>query len=49
MISKMENSKRGVLNSIRAWRNNMANTVSKTDVCVWLVRDESLRKYDVGA
>jgi hypothetical protein len=49
MINKMDNFKGGVLNSIRGWRTNMANTVSKTDLCPWLVRDESLKKYDVGA
>jgi hypothetical protein len=40
MINKMDNFKGDVLDSTRARRNNMANTVSKTDLYLWLVRDE---------
>jgi len=43
MINKMDNFKGGVLNSIRARRTNMANTVSKIDLCLWLIRGESLK------
>jgi len=44
MVNKMDNFNEGVLNFIRERRTNMANTVSKIDLCLWLVRGESLKK-----